>query len=368
MEFLDVLNARPSYSEAMGETGAHIRIKLDTHDPVALSDFIGNFVGIGSQFEKYVAEHYPQLKTDSEFFVKEVRAGCIEADLIAWAVSTVTSLPGINIIDTIDKGQILTKFVGDLGGRLRKYFVPGGRDVKATKSDLADYHKALAAIARDPNAGGLIEAAVFETDGRNVRSAFKFTALEAREGERQIAAHRIELETTTGENQDRVLLKFVRPSIEAAKPGKKDGERAIVASMRERGGRSLPFLCRVEGDAVPIVRDRVGTLATIYADEGTGWDALHAGWDTHRVNHSVTFMDKGVCTNQAESFFSRLRRMEVGTHHYIAGPYLQAYAGEAAWREDHRRAPNGEQASRVASAALTCGQSRKWAGYWQRAT
>jgi transposase-like protein len=145
------------------------------------------------------------------------------------------------------------------------------------------------------------------------------------------------------------------------------GKRQCIVIMRERGGRSLPFLCRTEGDAVPIVRDRVGTLATIYADEGTGWDALHAGWDTHRVNHSVTFMDKGVCTNQAESFFSRLRRMEVGTHHHIAGPYLQAYAGEAAWREDHRRAPNGEQASRVTSAALTCGQSRKWAGYWQRA-
>lgn len=35
------------------------------------------------------------------------------------------------------------------------------------------------------------------------------------------------------------------------------------------------------------------------------------------------------CTNQAESYFSRLRRMEVGTHHHIAGPYLYAYAGEA---------------------------------------
>ena len=36
--------------------------------------------------------------------------------------------------------------------------------------------------------------------------------------------------------------------------------------MRERGGRSLPFIVANEGDACPIVRDRVGTLATIYAD------------------------------------------------------------------------------------------------------
>ncbi|MEP6785082.1 MAG: IS1595 family transposase [Sphingomonadales bacterium] len=145
------------------------------------------------------------------------------------------------------------------------------------------------------------------------------------------------------------------------------GKRQCVVIMRERGGRSLPFIVRNEGDAVPFVRDHVGTLATIYADEGSGWDALHAGWDTHRVNHSVAFMDEGVCTNQAESYFSRLRRMEVGTHHHIAGPYLNAYAGEASWREDNRRAPNGSQMMMLASASMASRQSRQWAGYWQRA-
>ena len=145
------------------------------------------------------------------------------------------------------------------------------------------------------------------------------------------------------------------------------GKRQCVVIMRERGGKSLPFVVRTEGDAVPFVRDHVGTLATIHADEGTGWDALHAGWNTHRVNHSVQFMDKGVCTNQAESYFSRLRRAEIGTHHHIAGPYLNAYANEMAWREDHRRVANGNQAALVAGASMASRQSRTWAGYWQRA-
>jgi transposase-like protein len=145
------------------------------------------------------------------------------------------------------------------------------------------------------------------------------------------------------------------------------GKRQCVVIMRERKGRSLPFVVANEGDACPIVRDRVGTLATIYADEGTGWDALHAGWDTRRVNHSVAFMDEGVCTNQAESFFSRLRRAEIGTHHHIAGPYLNAYASEMAWREDHRRVANGNQAALVTRAAMASPQSRRFAGYWQRA-
>jgi hypothetical protein len=31
------------------------------------------------------------------------------------------------------------------------------------------------------------------------------------------------------------------------------------------------------------------------------------------------------------SFFSRLRRAEIGTHHHVAGPYLHQYANEMAW-------------------------------------
>lgn len=146
----------------------------------------------------------------------------------------------------------------------------------------------------------------------------------------------------------------------------RSGKRQCVVIMRERGGKSLPFVVRVEGDAVPLVRDHVGTLATIYADEGSGWDDLHAGWDTHRVNHSQRFMDKGVCTNQAESYFSRLRRMEVGTHHRIAGKYLAYYAREASWREDNRRVDNGNQAGMVGLAAMNTSISRQWSGYWQR--
>jgi len=39
------------------------------------------------------------------------------------------------------------------------------------------------------------------------------------------------------------------------------GKRQCVVVMRERKGRSLAFVVRNEGDAVPLVRDHVGTLA-----------------------------------------------------------------------------------------------------------
>lgn len=93
---------------------------------------------------------------------------------------------------------------------------------------------------------------------------------------------------------------------------------------------------------------------------------MHAIFDTKRINHSVAFSDDGVCTNQAESYFSRLRRSELGVHHHFSPQYLHQYAGEMAWREDHRRVSNGEQYATVSKLALAHPVSRNWKGYWQR--
>lgn len=83
------------------------------------------------------------------------------------------------------------------------------------------------------------------------------------------------------------------------------------------------------------------------------------------ADHSVRFTDKGVCTNQAESYFSRLRRMEIGTHHHISGKYLHQYAREAAWREDNKRKPNGTLYAMARRAALLHPVSDQWKEYWQ---
>lgn len=145
------------------------------------------------------------------------------------------------------------------------------------------------------------------------------------------------------------------------------GKRRVVVVMRERGGRTLPFVVRSEDEAVPVIRRRVEAGSTVYADEASSWDALHARYETKRINHSFAFSDAGACTNQAESFFSRLRRAEYGQHHRISGAYLHFYAGEMAWREDMRRVDNGNQLRRVGMGALAFGKSRNWTGYWQRA-
>ena len=144
------------------------------------------------------------------------------------------------------------------------------------------------------------------------------------------------------------------------------GKRRVVVVLRERNGRALPFVFKSEAQAEATIKARVAQGSTVYADEATSWDGLHAAFETKRVNHSVEFKDEDACTNQAESFFSRLRRAEIGTHHHISGRYLSQYANEMAWRENNRRVSNGGQFVLATVAALGCGVSRDWKGYWQR--
>ena len=144
------------------------------------------------------------------------------------------------------------------------------------------------------------------------------------------------------------------------------GKREVVVVARERNGETLTHVFKAEEASVPVIRQRVAPGSVIHADEASGWDVLSAHYLTKRINHSHAYSKDGACTNQAESFFSRLRRAEVGTHHSIAGPYLAAYAGEMAWREDNRRVSNGEQYLIATGAALASPVSRVWKGYWQR--
>jgi hypothetical protein len=105
----------------------------------------------------------------------------------------------------------------------------------------------------------------------------------------------------------------------------------------------------------------------LHADESIAWNPLHASFSMQRINHQDGYSLDGACTNAAESYFSRLRRSELGHHHHIAGPYLLRYAQEMAWREDRRRVSNGEQVYGVVGLAMRCRPSVDFCGYWQRA-
>ena len=104
------------------------------------------------------------------------------------------------------------------------------------------------------------------------------------------------------------------------------------------------------------------------ADEAGSWNDLHGRYQLERIDHGQLYSTgAGVYTNGAESFFSRIRRAEIGHHHHIAGQYLVRYAQESAWREDYRRLDNGRQVQQISGLAMACKPSVDFCGYWQRA-
>ncbi len=147
----------------------------------------------------------------------------------------------------------------------------------------------------------------------------------------------------------------------------RSGKRRVVVVMRERDGRTLAQVFAGEEAAVPALRQRIAHGTVVHADESPAWNPLHARFAMQRVNHQDGYSIDRACTNSAESYFSRLRRGELGHHHHIAGPYLVRYAQEAAWREDLRRVSNGEQTHGIVGLAMRSSPSVDFCGYWQRA-
>jgi transposase-like protein len=148
----------------------------------------------------------------------------------------------------------------------------------------------------------------------------------------------------------------------------RSGKRKVVVVIRERGGKTLPGVFLTEADALTFIRTNVAPKTELYADEAVGWNDLMARFTLHRINHQEAYSipEQQIYTNNAESFFSRMRRGEIGHHHHVAGPYLIRVAQEAAWREDHRRDPNGSQVDRIVTLAMKHKPSTEFAGYWQR--
>lgn len=146
------------------------------------------------------------------------------------------------------------------------------------------------------------------------------------------------------------------------------GKRQVVIAIRQRGGITRTSVAKAEADGVQLVAQHVERGATVHADEASHWDKLAAHFPIKRINHKEAYSKDGACTNQAESFFSRLRRAEIGIHHHIAGKYLHAYAAEMAWREDNYREANGHQFVMAVGAASVAHKSKRWCGYWQRRT
>lgn len=234
-------------------------------------------------------------------------------------LSFVDMLAAIAIIANASKGLSAVQLSRDVGVQYKTAFV------------LA--HKIREALARE-TAETILDGEC-EIDGCHVGGKLRPANLETKRVDRRLAQHQT-------------------------------GKRRVVIALRQRKGRTLTFVRQSEAEGVSIARARIAPTAFIHADEAGHWDQLDAFFPVGRVNHSEAYSLNGVCTNQAESYFSRLRRMVGGQHHHVSPQYLHQYAAHAAWLEDHRRESNGALAGRIVRNAMAAPVSRTWKGYWQR--
>jgi hypothetical protein len=224
------MSAMP-YSALMGEHPAHLTLKLDTDEPIELGNFVGAFTSVANEFERYVSDSYPGSKADPRMYVREVRHGCVEADIVT-GIQNAMTVGVVAALSYADHIMILEDFIKRWGGRLTaliKNDVPKGE--LESPPQLNDFLKAVRSISADPKGNHRLEAAVYEDGQRKVRAAFKFSAIEARTAEQNIEDRKRHLAKPDVEPVRRVLMIYTRTDVHDAVINKKSGEKALIRDI-----------------------------------------------------------------------------------------------------------------------------------------
>lgn len=141
--------------------------------------------------------------------------------------------------------------------------------------------------------------------------------------------------------------------------------RHVVVIAYQRFGRTIPFIVKKESDAKDSLIAHLEPGTIIVADEGHAWDSMKELFEMLRIQHNFAYSANNACTNNAESFFSMLRRVHRGTHHKISKEHMRAYAAELAWKRDFADLSNDRKVIELLRLTLAAPKS-KWKGYWQR--
>lgn len=153
-------------------------------------------------------------------------------------------------------------------------------------------------------------------------------------------------------------------------------KRRVVLVLRQHSGleghgavRTIVAVLKAEtaDEVTPVIEENVIKGALMMTDENAAYIRLNANYEHEVVNHSQTYSTvDGVNENQAESFFSRVRRYYLGISHKCEPKYLADIVWEMAWREDVRRKTEGTKLAHLLKTTWANGRSIKWRGYWQK--
>lgn len=150
--------------------------------------------------------------------------------------------------------------------------------------------------------------------------------------------------------------------------------RRIVMVLRDiypepgRGARrTITYIAFSEDQRtiMHLAQEYIAPGSEVMTDELGGYTKLSKIRRHRAVNHSNEFStDEGVSNNQAESFFSRVRRFIIGQVHRVTPHYMGDYMNEMAWREDTRRDRPTEKLDWLVKSTMGS-WSEKWRYYWR---
>jgi transposase-like protein len=210
---------------------------------------------------------------------------------------------------------------------------------------------------------------VIELDGGHFGGRPRSGRVRRRPGKDKQVAAKI-LSQMAAQNAGKAMPK-AKPSRENVERLKK---RRIVFVMRQHSGlhglgavATRVFVLSAETAAqvrAPIL-SLVQSGSTVMSDENAAYSWVSKHFEHHVVNHQLEYSSAtGINENQAEAFFSRLRRYVLGIGHKFEPKYVLDYAREMAWREDCRRQTEGTKTDALTRGLLRFHKS-KWRGYFQ---
>lgn len=231
-----------SYASYMADENPYLVVNIDTELPIELSHFVGSLTSLSRHYSRFIKKERPDLFSDTEVYVKEIRHGSYEFDLIMNGVQGAINggaVTAVWMLSAMDKAQILEKFVSDFKSKMA--FFKNGRVPKdvTTTSELKDWGNTLQAIAVDPNASRTLSLATFEDGKREIRAAFRFDNQEAQSALQTVDARLVEMGQKTHPSKERVLMVYTRADINEASPNKKSGERVRISSISDK---QLPIM------------------------------------------------------------------------------------------------------------------------------
>jgi hypothetical protein len=219
-------------SDDHSATPVILTLTLNNSQPIELGAFVNAFLSLAKEYQNQISKN-PDFESEATIYVKEVRSGSIVADLVP-VIATTLPLIAAHAEQVWQSVEFVKKWADRI-----ESLASGKVPSSFGRSDLKTFASAVEAIARDPNASAVLEAATFEDGKRNVRAAFKFSTRDARAVEKTIDAEFIRLDSEKDARYERVFMTFTRSDIKDAPEGKRSGERALIPEILDR---DLPII------------------------------------------------------------------------------------------------------------------------------